>query len=426
MLVKFPNKSGAGPFPPLWWSLGLISTVLVIILPAWQLLKAPIIEVNPYFSLETMERGFHFTREGVLLKAFNDLLIFGLLWALVFSRWGTRFIRKLERAGGSLFLGLVYITLAIAGLEVLISFPFAWYLNFYREKLWGLSVQSWLSWLAEYLLSFTLNCFSSLVLFLLIFWLIKRFRQNWWVFTGFILSALTAFLFMLYPILISPLFNEQKPLQDPQLTAAMEKLAQRAGIELEGVWEEKASIKTQRANAYVTGLGPTKRIVIWDTLIRDYSPQEVEAVVAHELGHVIYNDIFWGWLGSSLLTFVTGYIVSLALKNVRNLGKLQASFPYQPRVLTVVILLFFILAKLSLPLANTSSRWVEYRADRFAVTLSGQGEVYISVMQKLAQSNPIMVDPPPLVEWILFDHPAPLKRIQALEPILTKEGAEIK
>lgn len=416
-MLNFPKKFSQKLSSQWWWVLGLVLTVLVIILPAWELLKDRPISANPYFSVETMEQGFRFTRETVVLRALNELLILGLLLSLIFSFRGARLVRRLEEAGGNIIIGIVYISLAVACLERLISLPFSWYLGFYREKQWGLSVQSWGSWLSEYLLSFALDWLNYLIIFLIIFWLLRRFPHRWWYLAGSILSLLSAFWLMIYPVVINPLFNEQVPLQDPQLTAAIEELAEKAGIDLQGVWEEKASLKTVRANAYVTGLGPTKRVVIWDTLIKDYTFQEVETVVAHELGHAYYGDTFWMWVGSGLASFASCFILALACKSFRNLGKLNITVPYQPRAIPAIMLVFFILAKLFLPLANTYSRMVEYRADRFAVQISGQQEAYISVMKKLSQANPTIIDPPPLVEWFLFDHPAPLKRIQAIERV---------
>lgn len=420
-LLNFPKKTFLKLSPQWWWVLGIVLTVLVIILPAWELLKVRPVSANPYFSLETMEQGFRFTRETVVLRAINQLLILGLLMALVFSQQGARLIWRLERAGGGFFTGLIYISFTVAVLESLISLPFSWYLGLYRERQWGLSVQSWSSWLSEYILSFALNWFSSLVVIFIIFWLMRRFQHRWWYLAGIILSLLSAFWFIIYPVVITPLFNEQVPLQNPQLTAAIEELAQKAGVELKGVWEEKASLKTNRANAYVAGLGPTKRVVLWDTLINNYSLQEVETVVAHELGHAYFRDTFWMWVGSSLSSFASCFLIALACNNFKNLGKLNIAVPYQPRALPAIILMFFILTKLFLPIANTYSRMVEYRADRFAVQISGQKEAYISVMKKLSQVNPTMVDPPPLVEGILFDHPAPLKRIQAIQRVAADE-----
>ncbi|MGE5654639.1 MAG: M48 family metallopeptidase, partial [Bacillota bacterium] len=327
------------------------------------------------------------------------------------ARWVGRWEGKSRTETGA----IVRLTTTVMVLTELLALPANYYLGFVREHRWGLSVQPLGGWIKDYLLGFVIGWASNLFIILVVVWLIRRAARRWWLATGIALTIFGAIFTLLYPVLIDPLFVEREPMQDPQVLAMAQRLADHAGAKLDGVFLEKASLKTNRANAMVTGLGPTKRIIIWDTLLRDYPPEEVESVVAHELGHAIYRDVFWSWVGSSLAAILGSWLVARILGTPQQAGGLSWTRASQPRVVVAALLLLSLISTLSAPVMNTVTRVVEARADRFALDITANPQAFIQSEVRLALSNPSDYDPPKLLEWFRYTHPAAMNRVRAGE-----------
>lgn len=224
----------------------------------------------------------------------------------------------------------------------------------------------------------------------------------------------------LAPILIDPLFYHYTPLRDEEMRRRLTALAERAGLPVIGVFEADFSRKTKKANAYLTGMANTRRIVLTDTLLAGYTPDEIAAILAHELGHHHYGHI---WRGIVLGTAGTLVGFALADRTLQRTGT-QPGYRGKGDVATLPALSLFlnVLGLFAMPAGNTLSRAWERQCDRFSLDLTDDPQAFIGAMRKLAEQNLADPAPPALIETLLYDHPAIRNRIlMALE---SEEAAE--
>jgi STE24 endopeptidase len=233
---------------------------------------------------------------------------------------------------------------------------------------------------------------------------VARAWPGWWVVPAAVAVALlTLLLSFVAPVVLEPLFNRFVPLEDQTLATSLHALAQRSGVPVCAVLVQDASRRTRKANAYVSGLGKTRRLVVADTLLEQATGAEVRVVVGHELGHRRHRHVLLGTLLSMAMAS-TATVVVWAL-----LGTTVAD----PRRVPVVLLIGLALTLVSAPARSAISRRWERSADRFALELTRDADAYRSAMRTLARSNLSDLDPPLAVYLLLFTHPTPAERIAA-------------
>jgi STE24 endopeptidase len=214
----------------------------------------------------------------------------------------------------------------------------------------------------------------------------------------------------LAPVLIFPIFFKFKPLEDANLVARLTALAERAKTRVRGVYTMMLSEKTTAANAALMGLGNTRRIVLGDTLYQKYSHDEIETILAHELGHQVHRDIAWMLVVQTVLTVAGFFIADLFLKwsvvwyGYQGIADLAA--------LPLFALALGAFGLLTMPLGNAFSRWRERMADDYALEATHNAEAFVSAMEKLADQNLGELDPERWVEYLLYDHPPLGERIK--------------
>jgi STE24 endopeptidase len=221
----------------------------------------------------------------------------------------------------------------------------------------------------------------------------------------------------LAPIILFPIFYKFIPLEDGhgELVDRLMSLAKRSDTYVRGVYKFDMSRRTTAANAGLTGLGNTRRIILGDTLIDEFTTDEIETVLAHELGHHAHKDIPLGILVESLITLVGLYIASLILSwGTQALGFNGAS---DVAAMPLFILVMGAYGLITMPLGNAYSRWRERRADAYAIEITGKGTAYASALTRLANQNLAEADPEPWVEFFLYSHPALSKRIAFAESV---------
>jgi STE24 endopeptidase len=314
-----------------------------------------------------------------------------------------------RRLAGPLFVALVTVLTWLTGLPVR-------YAGGHRvERRFGLTKQSDGAWLGDELKGVALSLFLQVPLITGAYAVIRRRPRDWWLVLAGATVPLTVLLGNLAPVLIMPIFNKFEPLADRALVARVRRLAARAGVPITDVYRMDMSRQTEKPNAFFAGLGNTKRIVLGDTLVDRFAPVEVDAVVAHELGHQVHGDIWRmiGMLGG--LGFAAAYALqrlaeplvrrTAARSSVREVGD-EASLP----LLSLIMVAFGFVAA---PLSAAFSRAIERRTDRYALELTGDGEAYAAAMARLATQALADPDPPAPVVFFLYSHPPIAERIAA-------------
>lgn len=340
-----------------------------------------------------------------------DLALGGILGLVVLGSGISRWLKAVVTsytAQPVLVVGVYFVVLSMGyGLLLL---PLRYYGGFVLPHRYSLSTQTLRGWLMDEVKGAALGLGLGLVIIEVIYYLLRVIPSLWWLVTGIFLLLFTVVLANVAPLLIVPLFYKLTPLDDEELVGRLTKLAERANTRVRGVFSIDLSSKTKAANAMVMGLGNTRRIVLGDTLYADYSADEIESILAHELGHQVGHDMWWGLLFQSGLTLIGLYMTHVGLSwGVRAMGFEGLDDVAALPLLALVMGAFM---TVTTPLSNAFSRWRERTADAYGLRITGNPQAFISVMVRLANQNLSDVDPEPWVELILYGHPAIRRRIE--------------
>ena len=298
------------------------------------------------------------------------------------------------------------------GAFTMLDLPLSFYTGYILPHRFGQSNQTLKSWVVDLFKNLGLSIVLGGLVLEIIYLLLRSSPQYWWFWTAGFLLLFNVLLANLAPILLFPIFYTFLPLEEGyhDLQDRLLTLAKKAGVEVMGVYAFDMSRRTKSANAGLTGLGNTRRIILGDTLLKEFTPDEIETVLAHELGHHTNRDIPLGIFVQTLFTLGGLYLTSLGLSqgiSYFDFGSVSdlAAFPLFGLFLGAYGLF-------SLPLTNAFSRWREDLADQFALQLTNNGKAYADALVRLSNQNLAEVDPEPWVEFILHSHPALRKRIQ--------------
>ena len=275
----------------------------------------------------------------------------------------------------------------------------------------GLTTQALGGWLVDRLLSLLVSWLVVGLLLLLVVGAARRDPRRWFLWAGTAVAAATFALSLAYPLVVEPLFNDFEPLDDPGLERSVLALARSEGVDVDEVLVADASRRTTTLNAYVSGLGGTRRVVIYDTLLADASPREVRSVIAHELAHARHHDVVIG-TGLAALGGVVGVAaLALLLDSARLRRRAGVAGPDEARAVPLVLALVAVGGLLATPLQSTVSRAIEARADRTAITASGDVRAFEDVQRRLALRSLADPTPPELHRLWFGTHPTVLERL---------------
>ena len=310
---------------------------------------------------------------------------------------------------------------AITGIVIGIIFlPFSYYSGFYLEHKYNLSNQTFLKWIWENLKGLLVSAVIGLPLLLFFFYVINRYGIWWWLPLAIGLFFFSVILARLVPIVILPLFYKVTPLENESLRSKIENLAHKAGMKVQNIYSFNMSKNTKKANAAFTGLGKSKRILLGDNLLDSYTEDEVETVIAHELGHYKKKHIIKNLLIGTFTSFFTLYVIA-ALYNW-SLPWFGFASINQIAALPILSLWGMIIGMLLNPLTNIISRKFEYEADEYAIVSTSKVAPFISVLEKLTEQNLGDKNPHPFVEWFFYSHPSISKRISAIKKYVSEKG----
>ena len=301
----------------------------------------------------------------------------------------------------------------------IVSTPLGFYSGFVLPHRYGLSCQSLRSWLADAAKGGILALALGTGLVVVIYLCLQEFPQTWWLLAFAFVVLVSVILTNLAPVLILPLFFKTKPLDDPELRKRLLSLAERSQTNIRDIFQINFSSKTTAGNAMLMGWGNTRRIVISDTMLQRYAPEEIEVVMAHELGHHRHGDIVRLILVQSALMLLGFYLVNLVLNRAVSGLNLESVSDVAALPLLALVLAAFTLV-LS-PLANAYNRHLEEAADRFSLAATANPEAFATMLTKLTDQNLSESEPSKWAEFLFYDHPPYSKRLE-LANRYRKEG----
>lgn len=304
------------------------------------------------------------------------------------------------------FLGLV---------SSVVLFPLESFGGFFLERRFGLTTQTFGGWLVDHGKQLAVGGILGLAMIELLSFFLRARPENWWIWAGFGWMAGSVLLTRVAPVWIIPLFYKQKPMQDLQLKEQLDQLLERCAIPVRGIFEINLSRTTRKANACLCGMGRSRRVLLSDTLLDRYPPEEVQVVLAHEVGHHRGHHIRTLILASGIGIFFSSFLIH------RTAGAVMAPLGLAGwsdlAVLPLIGLGFGLTGLVLMPVLNGLSRRLEAQADRFALEKTGNASAFIGAMRRLAEQNLAEIDPPRWVEWLFYDHPAIARRIAMAERV---------
>jgi len=319
-----------------------------------------------------------------------------------------------EATGGSFVLTVAGYVVALVLLSEVLELPLAYYRGVTLERRFGLSTEAIGHWWGNQLKAGLVGLVFGVGAALGVWGLLRVLPEYWWLVAAAGASAVLVVVAHLAPVLLLPLFYDFRPLEErPELTARLTALAGRAGTRVLGVFEWRLGDRTRKANAALTGIGSTRRILLSDTLLAEHSDDEIEVIVAHELGHHAHHDI---WRGIALETVLLGlgfYLTDLALEAFA--GPLGLAGKDDIAALPLLLLSAGAVSLLLLPLSNAASRAHERGADRYALSMTRNPAAFISAMRRLGDRNLSEPHPSTLAQVLFYTHPPVAARIAAAE-----------
>ncbi|MFO1247874.1 MAG: M48 family metallopeptidase [Alphaproteobacteria bacterium] len=332
-----------------------------------------------------------------------------LLWLQISSRLSDWLHERTHSRTGQVML---YVAIYVP-LTTLLTFPITLYEGFFREHAYGLSNQNFWQWLGDFGIGFALNFAAMVLLLPVLYAAIRRARESWWVWGAGLLIAFEILTVVIWPIFISPLYNHYSPLPDSQLKAQILSLARANDVPVDNVWLVDASRQSNRVSANVSGLFGTARISLNDNLLKQGTPDEVLAVLGHEMGHYVMDHVTRELLLGALVILVGFAFVNGAFQAACSVfgGQWQVRKLSDIAGLPLLIALASIYMFLATPVTNSISRTTEYQADIFGLDAVRKPDAFATVMLKLSTYRKL--EPGKWEEIIFYDHPSGRTRIEA-------------
>jgi len=359
-------------------------------------------KIHPLLDREKQIKAKQYEKEKRVIGLFGLILSFFILLAFYYSGLSA-WLAQLFPRKHVLWVILVYVlvfqvVLAFAG------FPVSFYSGYLHEHKWKFSNQTLKSWLWEQMKSFCVGlCVFSLLLGLL-FWLWAFYPQGWWWMAGLVMAAVSVIFATLFPVVIFPLFNKYTPIEEKELTDSLEKTLEKGGLKSSGFFMEDMSRQTKKENAFLAGLGRTRRVILGDNLLKNMSFAETESIIAHEVGHYRHKH-FWKQI-------TAGTVQQLAVFFLLNIlmGKYFLSFLESPRANLVLFPIFVLMfggisGLLFNPLSNWLSRHFERQADWYALAAIPNPEAFSTALAGLADRNLSNAYPVWWVKLLFYSHP---------------------
>ncbi len=339
--------------------------------------------------------------------------IYTLAWLAL--GWSGMLKAQLLRLTGNDWLLVAGYALVFGAAYFVINLPLGYYEGFLLPHRFGMSNQTRRGWVVDQAKSLLVGGVLGGLALEIVYGVLRASPDWWWLWAAGIMLLLNVVMANLAPVLLMPLFYKFSPLGEEyaDLSSRLLALAEQAHTRVSGVFQFDMSRRTKAANAALTGLGNTRRIILGDTLLKEFTPDEIETVLAHELGHHVHRDIPAGLVLETLITLVGFFLAGLGLR--WGTAALGLQGPADIAAFPLFILVMGVYGLVTMPLGNGFSRWRERRADEYALAATRKPAAFASAMTRLANQNLADADPEAWEEWLLYSHPALSKRIALAE-----------
>lgn len=337
---------------------------------------------------------------------------FVFLLVLLVTGWSASLRDLAYELGQGFSLSLLIYLILLLAISKALGIGLEYY-GFRLERRFHLSHQKVGSWLWDEVKGFLVGAILGGVVVELVYFTIRQWPQYWWLLAWVLFMGLFVLLAQLAPVVLFPIFYKFEPLENEDLRRRLVILSERAGTRVRGVYRWKLSEKSKKANAALTGLGHTRRIILADTLLDNYTPDEIEAILAHELGHHVHRHILKSIGVQAGITLLGFWAANWALHYAvdHHMFEQLSDFANLPLLALISVVLSFLL----MPALNAYSRFNERQADRYAFESTASIEPFISSMNKLADQNLAERTPAKWVEWLFHSHPSISRRLAAAE-----------
>ena len=361
------------------------------------------------------DKAKKYNRIKIIFSLIELGILLSLLLILVFSGLSLKIRDFALSFNDNPYIQFFIYILIIGVLELIIFTPLSFYTEFMLEHKYSLSNQTFIEWLWESLKSLVVSLILFLPLIFLLYYFLRNLGDFWWVAVGMMVFIFTVVLSEIAPLIIFPLFYKFKPIEDLEIKAKLTEMCEKVGLKIVGVFSFNISKNTKKANAGFTGLGKSKRIILGDNLLNNFTVDEVRSVFAHELGHYHHSHIWKLILSGAISTFVSLFIASVLYKNSLNFFGFKGIDDIA--AIPLLFLFLFLYGLITMPLSNAISRRFERTADRYALETMGGKKEFLSSMLKLKDINLADWEPNPIVEFFFYSHPSIKKRMKMAEGI---------
>ena len=370
---------------------------------------------------EEYKKSIDYNVDRIRFQIFTAL--FGAVVLIIFTLGGLfNFLSEVVvSTTSSDVLGAVLLGLLLLIVEQIISIPISIYSTFVIEERHGFNKTTTKTFVTDISKSLLISATISSVIYATVIYIVVNLGDNWWIYAFGAVFTLQAIIFFLYPVLIMPLFNKFEPLDDDEFKKPIEKLLEKIDFKSKGLFVMNASLRSTHGNAFFTGFGKNKRIVFFDTLLKTITPDEMEAILGHELGHYKLGHIKKGLLSSLVFGFIGFYLLSEILQS----DNFFLDHGLESLTIYSKFLLFYLVIGsytfFTKPFTSALSRKREFEADDFSFQYTS-GEYMISGLLKLSKDNASNLTPDPLYSSYYYSHPPIAERVQSIEKKLSQIG----
>ena len=353
------------------------------------------------------EKAIEYHQKRVVIWVTGIVLSIIIPAFFLFSGFSAGIRNWAQNKGKSIFIVFILYFIAYYSISCLISLPLDYYSSFILKHDYGLSSQSFGKWIGDFLKSFAITIAAGSILVGIPYTLIRRSPEYWWLQFGVLLIPILFFITFISPVYIDPIFNKYEKVQDVILESKIYDLVDKTDIKNVKVYQVNKSLDTKEMNAYMTGILNSKRIVLWDTTIKNLTDRETLTVVAHEMGHYLMGHVWKAIILAGMLNILVFYLINKSAIWVLNKSGGAFGFTklHDIASLPLIMLLLSIFMFVASPIVNTYSRYTEREADRFEIELTRDNEASMSSMIKLHQNSLVLPTPGVVYKLWNYDHP---------------------